>query len=171
MDKSHINQETSYFDKYINAVPDVTLDDALTEYGPLSLSKEIDFLTSIGDYVYAEGKWTIKQIIQHLIDTERIFQYRALRFARRDNTVLPGFDEESFAREADVSKRNIIDLLSDYHDLRLSTKSMFASFTNEDLQSKGQAFNSNISVLSIGYIIAGHSIHHMNIIKERYIKA
>ncbi len=169
MKKSHINQDPSYFDKYIDLVPDIELSEAIDQYGSDYYKAALPSLQSLGDKVYAEGKWTIKQIVQHLIDTERIFQYRALRFARRDNVLLPGFDEDQFAKAADVSKRKLEDLLDEWKAVNASGKALFASFTGEDLQSKGVAFNSNISVLSIGFIMAGHAIHHMNIISERYI--
>ncbi len=168
MHKSNINQDASYFDKYIDLVPDIELNEAYTTYGSGYYRTSLPELEAFGESVYAEGKWTIKQIVQHLIDTERIFQYRALRFARRDNTLLPGFDEDYFAKSADVSKRSLEDLVDEWHAVNVSGQKMFASFTAEDLQSKGVAFNSNISVLSIGFILAGHAIHHMNIIKERY---
>jgi hypothetical protein len=150
-------------------VPDIDLNEAYAQYGSAYYTAALPDLKALGESVYAEGKWTIKQIIQHLIDTERIFQYRALRFARRDHTLLPGFDEDYFAKSADVGKRSLEDLIDEWHAVNTSGQKMFSSFTAEDLQSKGVAFNSNISVLSIGFIIAGHAIHHMNIIKERYI--
>lgn len=167
--KSHINQVPSYFDRYINLVPDIELTSALIDFGSDYYKEQLHILNTLGDKVYAEGKWTIKQIVQHLIDTERIFQYRALRFARRDTTLLPGFDEDSFANAADVSRRSLEDLLEEWHAVNVSGKIMYSSFTPEDLQSKGIAFNSEISVLSIGFITAGHAIHHMNVIKDRYL--
>lgn len=167
--KSHINQSPSYFDRYINLVPDVELTTALVDFGSDYYKEQLHILNALGDKVYAEGKWTIKQIVQHLIDTERIFQYRALRFARRDSTLLPGFDEDSFANAAEVSRRSLEDLIEEWHAVNVSGKIMYSSFTPEDLQSKGIAFNSEISVLSLGFITAGHAIHHMNVIKERYL--
>ncbi len=169
MNKSHINQEPTFFNRYIDKVPDVDLSEALNKYGPALYMAEVEKLKSLGDNVYAEGKWTIKQILQHLIDAERIFQYRALRFARRDNTVLPGFDEEAYGIEADVNKRSVDDLLEEWSLVRACGQKMFDSFTAEDMQSKGTSFNNSyVSVLSIGFVIAGHAIHHLDVIRERY---
>lgn len=138
--KSHINQAPSYFDKYINLVPDIELSDALIDFGSDYYKEQLHILNALGDKVYAEGKWTIKQIVQHLIDTERIFQYRALRFARKDTTLLPGFDEDSFANVADVSRRSLEDLLEEWHAVNVSGKIMYSSFYARRLAVKRHCF-------------------------------
>jgi len=121
------------------------------------------------DYRYAEGKWTIKEVIQHLIDAERVFTYRALRFARKDDTPLPGFDENLFADTAKADKRNWNDMVEEFTALRRSSEAMFASFDNVQLEAEGNASGKSIYVLAIGYIVAGHVNHHCQIIKERYL--
>ena len=121
------------------------------------------------DYRYADGKWTIKEVVQHMLDGERVFTYRALRFARKDDTPLPGFDENLFAQTAKADKRNWNDLVEEFAALRKASEAMFASFDNEQLESSGIASESSTYVLGIGYIVAGHVNHHCGIIKERYL--
>ncbi|MBD1210108.1 MAG: DinB family protein [Ignavibacteria bacterium] len=121
-------------------------------------------------YRYAEGKWTIKDIIGHLIDAERIFAYRALRFARKDKTDLPGFDENEYVPASNANERNIHDLLAEFTVVRASTLSLLKSFSEEMLTQIGTANQNPISVRSLAYIIGGHEMHHLAVIKERYLK-
>ena len=125
-------------------------------------------LKQIGHQVYAPGKWTIRDILQHVIDTERIFSYRALRIGRNDRTMLPGFDENLFASNAHGSSRKLDDLLYEFDVVRKSTIALYQSFSQEDLQREGFIFQSDISVLALGFTIAGHVVHHMSVIRERY---
>jgi hypothetical protein len=120
------------------------------------------------DYRYAEGKWTIKDIIQHLIDTERVFSYRALRFARKDSTELPGYDENLYADTANGSERKLQEMLTELALVRQSTIMLFKSFSAESLLYTGIASNNVASVRALGFIIIGHQNHHMKIFKERY---
>ncbi|MBS1667094.1 MAG: DinB family protein [Bacteroidetes bacterium] len=121
------------------------------------------------NYAYAEGKWTIKELIQHLIDTERVFAYRALRFARKDATPLASFDENAWAANAKVGDRKWDDLIKEFRAVRKSTEMMFESFDDEALLSSGTASNHPINVVALGFIAAGHVAHHCRIIKERYL--
>ena len=121
------------------------------------------------DHRYAEGKWTIKEVVQHMLDGERVFTYRALRFARKDDTPLPGFDENLFAQTAKADTRNWNDLVEEFSALRQASEAMFASFDNEQLESSGIASEHSTYVLGIGYIVAGHVNHHCQVIKERYL--
>ena len=168
MTKSEISFMPEYFDRYINLVEDIELKEALNKYGPEMFLKEKINLENIGDRVYAAGKWTVKDILQHLIDTERIFNYRALRFARNDKTILPGFDENIYADVSDANNRSLDDLLNEYVAVRQSAIALFGSFDKKMLNSEGVCFDKNISVLSIGFVLAGHPLHHLNVIKERY---
>lgn len=120
-------------------------------------------------YRYAEGKWTIKDIVQHLIDAERIFAYRALRFSRNDPNDLPGFDENAYVEEAHANQRNLEGLLKEFEMVRRSTIELFQSFSAEDLLKNGTASGNQMSVRALGFIISGHLIHHFNIIRERYL--
>ena len=116
-----------------------------------------------------EGKWTINDIIQHLIDSERVFAYRALRFSRGDETSLPGFDENFYADNAHGDNRSINDLLTEMSALRHANIMMFKSFTPEDLMRTGTASGYTVSVRAFGFLIIGHQNHHMKVFRERYL--
>ena len=122
------------------------------------------------DKAYAEGKWTIKELLQHIIDAERVFSYRAITFARRDSASLPSFDENSWAANSMAAQRDWKEMTEEFKLLRAATERMFASFDDSQLRAIGTASNKEINVLALGYIISGHVEHHINIIKERYLK-
>jgi uncharacterized damage-inducible protein DinB len=121
-------------------------------------------------YRYAEGKWSVKDICCHVIDCERIYNYRALCIARGDKTDLPAFEENDFAREAHADRRTIADIVAEYRAVRSSTIELFRNFDEEMLGRSGLADSRRRSVRSMGYIAAGHEIHHLNVIRERYLK-
>jgi uncharacterized damage-inducible protein DinB len=121
------------------------------------------------DYRYAEGKWTIKEIIQHIIDTERIFSYRALRISRNDKTPLPGFEENDYVDNTDANKRGLQELLTELSAVRHATLLLFKSFSEEQLARIGIASENEISVRAIGFIIIGHQKHHQKVFEERYL--
>ena len=118
---------------------------------------------------YAEGKWTIKEILGHLIDDERIYSYRALRFARNDSTELPGFDQERYAEYSDANNREINDLLDEFTLVRQSTIALFKSLDDAAFMRSGVADGKRVTVRALSYHIAGHELRHMNIIRERYL--
>jgi len=158
-----------FYHGYINKVKE---DDLMS--GLKSSTKNLfDLLRSIPvekhDYRYADGKWTIKEVVQHMIDGERVFTYRALRFARKDDTPLPGFDENLFAQTCKADKRSWNDLVEEFAAVRKSSEAMFASFDTEQLEESGVASEASTYVLGIGFIVAGHVNHHCAIIKERYL--
>lgn len=159
-----------YYATYINQVSD---EYTLVEELEISVHRFIKFVQNIPldkfDYRYAEGKWTIKDIILHLIDAERIFAYRALRFARNDKTELPGFEENDYVDEAHAAKRSIQDLLSELAVVRQATLTLFKSLTDEELMRKGIASNNTISVRALGFVIIGHQNHHQRVFEERYL--
>lgn len=126
-------------------------------------------LTAIGNEVYAPGKWTIPVMLQHIIDTERIMAYRALCFARKDQTGLPGFDENGYAAETLQANRSVNILIEELKLVRISNIYMFDSFSDEQLLQEGKANNVSLSVAALGYIIAGHQAHHLHIIAARYL--
>lgn len=121
-----------------------------------------------GDYAYDTGKWTVKQLLQHMIDTERIFAYRALRIGRGDTTPLPGFEENDYAAAADVSTISSRALADELIALRQCHITMFSHFTVADFEKKGTASSSPVCVKALAYIMAGHVVHHLTILKERY---
>ncbi|WP_462248337.1 DinB family protein [Ekhidna sp.] len=147
------------------------------ELVPLLLKSGDDFISFCrklneqqGLYKYAPDKWSIKDIILHVIDAERVFAYRAMRFARNDTTELSGFDQNAYVPEANADSRTIHNLLSEFTNVRAATVDMFSSFSEEIRQRSGMASGVEMSVDALGYIISGHLIHHMNIIQERYSK-
>ena len=164
-----INEYAGYFSTYINILGDANLQEDLE----ISLHEFIRFCQNIPmdkfDYRYAQGKWTIKEIIQHIIDTERIFAYRALRISRNDKTPLPGFNENDYVDNTNGNARNLQDLLTEMAVVRQATLSLFKSFSQEQLVRIGTASNNEISVRAIGFIIIGHQKHHQKIFEERYL--
>jgi hypothetical protein len=121
------------------------------------------------DYAYAEGKWTIREMIQHVIDAERVFAYRALRFSRQDATPLPGFDEGPWAAHSGAAGRDWNDLLEEFKAVRKGTEYLFASLSEEQLRFVGDANGRPMNAFTLGFIIPGHVAHHIRILKERYL--
>jgi hypothetical protein len=159
----------SYYSPYIIALGNVNLIEELEN----SIHNFEDFLIQIPsekhEFRYAEGKWTIKDIVQHLIDTERILAYRSLRFARKDQTPLHSFDENKYVDATAANKRDLIDLIQEYKAVRLSTLYLFKSFNEEELMHTGIASNNSFTVRALGFITIGHQKHHQRIIAERYL--
>lgn len=121
------------------------------------------------DYAYAEGKWTLKQLLNHMIDAERVFAYRILCFSRYDENALPGFDENTYVENADVSQRTLHDLAAEFKSLREANLYLYKSISTPQSLFKGMASGKPVSVRALLYIAAGHEIHHIHIIKERYL--
>lgn len=123
------------------------------------------------DFKYGNDKWTIREVLCHMIDSERIFAYRALRFARKDHTPLSGFDEKMYTPESNARGRELKSIIAEMSHLRSSTIDLFSGFNTEMLSRKGMANNNELSVVSLGFIIAGHETHHLRILNERYFNA
>ena len=121
-----------------------------------------------GGHAYAEGKWTVKTLLGHMIDAERIFSYRALRLARGDATPLPGFEENDYAKVAGSDARTVADLVAELKAVRASTLLLFASLPADAWARRGVVNKGEVSVRALGFITAGHARHHLNILKERY---
>jgi uncharacterized damage-inducible protein DinB len=157
-----------HFYGYIKLVENEDLRSILKD----QLKTSEDFFNSIPQekylYKYGENKWTIKEVIQHIIDTERVFGYRALAFARKDIHTLPSMDENDYAKYSNANKRNWQDLVDEFSAVRKSTIFLYDSFSSEQLDSVGKASDYEMSVKAMGYTIAGHLAHHVNILKERY---
>ena len=157
-----------YFDRYIHKCDDVELLQAIQisieelDLFPVAQWKEL------GDRVYAPDKWTVKEMLQHLIDTERIFIYRALAFARNEKQQPPSFEEDVYVQESNANQRTIEDLVEELRTVHVSFKTMFASFTPDMLSRTGKSFKGEYSVASIGFIMPGHQRWHMQVLEERY---
>jgi len=121
------------------------------------------------DYAYADGKWTLKELLQHIVDTERVMSYRILRISRNDKTPLASFDENEFAKHAQADKRDFASLKEEFASVRKSTDLLIASLSEEQLAEKGTASNMSVTANSVGYIVLGHLLHHKAIIEERYL--
>jgi hypothetical protein len=169
MTKSDIQVMPKFFDRYINLAENIDIIEALTQTASFSSLIPIETLEALGDLRYAPGKWTVKDILQHVIDNERIMTYRAMRFARNDKTALPGYDEELFGQNANATRRSLIDLYDEYAVLRKASINLFKSFDDEMLMRDGICFNQTISALALGYVVVGHALHHATIIRERYL--
>ena len=158
-----------YTINYISLVPDgdivATLGKQLDEM--LALIRSIS--ESRGDFRYEEGKWSIKEVIGHIIDGERIFAYRALRFARGDETPLSGFEQDDYVRNGGFDKRTLSDLANEYEHVRQSTIALFSNLDEEAWVRLGLSNNNPASVRALAFMIAGHERHHIEILRSRYL--
>ncbi|NEW79869.1 MAG: DinB family protein [Gelidibacter sp.] len=171
MNLSQINENeyNPHYKHYILELENVDLFEILTTSAEELLETVKDLSEEKLVFRYAEGKWTIKELVQHLIDTERIMSYRALRFSRNDATELQGFDENWYVENSNGNNRNFNDLVEEFTCTRRASISLFKSFTQEMLTLSGTANESDVTVRALGFIIAGHQVHHLKIIKERYL--
>ncbi len=168
MTRSQLNPLPQYFDRYINRCDDIELIDALKLCLEEIKAFPIEKWKSLGDNIYAPGKWTIKDILQHLIDTQRIFTYRALAIARNETALLPSFDEELYAKAAHATVRNLEDLIDELHIVYQSFLAMYHGFSAEMLLKRGKSFNGDYSVADIGFTMAGHLRWHVKVLEEKY---
>jgi uncharacterized damage-inducible protein DinB len=155
---------------YIGLLPD---DELVLKHLAENLKATEDFILSLPEeklaHRYAEGKWTIKEILVHIIDDERIYSYRALRFARNDKTELPGFEQDDYAAHSGANERDITDILKEFATVRHATISLFEGLEEKALTRAGIANGNVMSVRAAVYHLAGHEMHHVNIIRERYL--
>jgi uncharacterized damage-inducible protein DinB len=158
-----------YYTPYVNRVQATDVHGALRE-GHAHLLKVLEAFDEQNTLLrYAANKWTVRELLSHLIDSERIFSYRALRFAREDQTPLPGFDENQYAQLSDANSRQWTALLRDYEAAATNSLLLFESFDEEMLDQVGVANNNQISVRALGFVIAGHKMHHADVLKQRYL--
>ena len=164
-----LNTYPTYFNTYIKLVAEDSILSAFQKQKPSAIHffEQISEVDSI--YRYAEKKWTIKEILQHVSDAERIFAYRALAFARNERMALPSFDENIYAANSDANSKSWNSLVEEFFAVRQSSEILFKLFSPEQLKRSGQVNDYSISVLALGYTIVGHAAHHINIITERYI--
>ena len=169
MKKSDIKRMPKYFDRYINLADDVTYTEALQISLQELENAPIEKWNALGEKVYAEGKWTVKDILQHIIDTERVFAYRITAIARGDKQEMLSFDEEAFAKNTIANSRTVDDLLGELILVRKGTLAMYQSFTPEMLHQTGNGFNGiQYCPLSLSYMLAGHQRWHFKVLEERY---
>lgn len=167
MNRPQVNEYPKWADVYISLVKDdiiITLEKQVKDF--------VDFINSLidkGDYAYAEGKWTIKQLVGHIIDTERILAYRMLCFVRGDKNALPGFDEDAYVSNAHFQDRSLFSLGEEFAAMRTANLYLIKSLNEEELDRAGIANGLPITPRALAYFIAGHLIHHKNVIEERYL--
>ncbi len=160
-----------YYDRYVALVPGqdilTTLDDQRRKT-VLLLSCRTD---AEGDFRYAPGKWSAKEVLGHVCDTERIFAYRALRIARADATPMEGFEQDDYVRNGPFAQRPVSDLIEDYIAVRRATISLLRSLDETAWSRRGVANKNEVTVRALAYIIAGHELHHRGILEEKYFTA
>jgi uncharacterized damage-inducible protein DinB len=170
MTRAQLETIPAFYKGYVELVKDMDMLEALHASGEAMIALIHSIPENKGEYRYEPGKWSIKELLCHIMDAERIFAYRALRFARNDRTPLSGFEEKDYAAQANAHSRTFKQLAGESRNLRASTIDLFQSFNPEMLLRSGTANNTEMSVLNLGYVIAGHESHHRNIIEERYLK-
>ena len=159
----------AFYSRYIDKSKGANLLDILDD-SRKKLKKLLQRLSEEqAEFRYADGKWSVKEVVGHMTDTERIMNYRALTFARGDSHELPGFDQNSYVEAANFSDLPLANLLAAYNAVRSSTIALFSSFTDDMLLAKGSASGSEFSVRALGFVIAGHEIHHLEILREKYL--
>lgn len=160
-----------FYQPYIDALGEVSLMEIMRN----QLENFPNFVKSIPadkwHYTYALGKWTIAEVLMHVLDAERVFQYRALRIGRGDKTPLPGFDQDAYVPNSGAHDRSQESVLDEYRAVRQSSISLFAGFSREVLGWQGTASQATVSVGALGFMICGHQKHHRNILRERYLKS
>jgi hypothetical protein len=158
-----------YYDRYIAKVPDGNLISLLREQAVETVTMLQDLTPQQANYAYAPGKWTVKEVIGHISDAERIFAYRALRISRGDQTPLASFDENAYVKHASFGSRSLADLLEEFQLVRASSIHLAKSLDAETLVLRGAASGHVVSVRALFYIIAGHERHHAALLRERYL--
>ena len=169
MPQPDLEQVPSFYHNYIKLVPHQNLTEAFENYTSSMIPLLKNLTPDKWNYRYAEGKWTIKEMVQHMIDTDRIFGYRALAIARGEKASLPGFDENAYAALSAANDREPQNLIREMQTIQTATALLFDSFTETQLAAIGTANGKQISVNAIGYITVGHTLHHKKILTERYL--
>lgn len=156
--------------KYLNLILSENWISEMKNCGKETLELYRNLSETQSNFAYAEGKWSLKELLQHLIDAERIFVYRALRFSRQDKTPLPGWDEEIYAKYYYPNEKTLASLIEEFQAVRKSTEVFFENLNSTQLSETGIANNIEVSVETLGKLVVGHNIHHLNIIEERYFQ-
>lgn len=158
-----------YIQRYLDLIPAGNWVDALDIIG----AETFEFYSQLSEdqslLAYAEGKWTLKEVLQHLIDTEKVFNYRALTFSRQDKVNLPGFDEELWAANSEANDRSLENLIDEFSFVRKTSVLFFDDLSEKALSLSGFANGNEITVATIRQLIVGHNIHHLKVIEERYL--
>ena len=168
-EKPELTEYATYYGRYVSLVPggDIlsTLERQLSD--TLALLRNIN--EAQADYSYAADKWSVKELVGHMIDTERIFAYRALCFARNDDTSLPGFEQDDYIENASFRAYPLAELADEFEHVRRSNLLLFKHLDAEAWKRRGKASDSEVSVRALAYIIAGHELHHIEVLRSKYL--
>lgn len=165
-------EHAEYYAAYVERVPDDRSPVEVLGEAPAALEALLSNLPAEREtFAYADGKWTCREVLGHLIDTERLFSYRALHIARGDQAELPGMDQDEWAAASNAAGRPVAELLSEFRGLRASNTAFFASLDEDTLSRRGIASGAEVTVRAIIHIIAGHELHHRDVLRERYLAA
>jgi hypothetical protein len=172
-DSTHLERPKSgeynpYYDRYISLIPGSDVIGTLTTQLPKTIALLSARSEQDGDLRYAAGKWSVKEVLGHMIDTERVMAYRALRIARNDRTPMEGFEQDDYVRDGPYAGLRLADLVAEFETVRSATLSLFRNLRAVDWARQGVANKNDISVRALAYIIAGHELHHRHILEERY---
>ena len=159
------------FSKYVTLVAEGDIIQTLEQQIENSLSLLRTIPSDKANFRYAPDKWSVKELLGHLIDSERIFSYRALCFARNDQTPLPGYEQEDYVRNTDFDSRNLADMAEEFATVRRATIQLFRPLNETEWLRHGKANENDVSVRALAYIIAGHELHHMEVLRSRYLQS
>lgn len=159
-----------YYQKYIDLIEGEDIISILSALNKESSDVLNSFSQSKGNYAYAQGKWTVKEVVGHMMDTDRIFAYRALAIARGEKQPLPSFDQDEYVRNGKFNLRELSDLTYEYRLLRESNLLLFKGFDQSVYSNRGIAAGKEVTVLALMWMIAGHQKHHLKILREKYLK-
>jgi hypothetical protein len=157
-----------FYDRYISLVTSEDIVPVLEKQGPETVAL-LKSASAKADHRYAPGKWSVKEVVGHLSDTERIMGYRALRIGRGDRTPIEGFEQDDYIRDGNFSQRTLPDLIDEFVDVRRATIALLKNFNSEIAVRRGIANKCETSVRAVAYVIAGHELHHRRILKEKYL--
>ncbi len=169
MSRPEKEEYAEYYETYVSLVEEIDIVSALEKQLSAWHSLFVEISEEKADFSYAEGKWSIKELVGHLIDGERVFAYRALRFSRNDKISLAGFEQNSYVANSNFSNVNFADLIEELSLLRLSNILFFKNLTDEAWLRTGTASDAEVSVRALAYIMVGHIRHHANILRQRYL--
>lgn len=169
LERPETNEYNAYFKGYIDLVPEGNLIEILLQQ--IEETKKLchSLTSEQAEYKYAEGKWSVKEVLGHMADTERVMNYRLLAIARGDSTNLPSFDEKAYAANAHFNQLELHQILFELSNVRQSTLSLLSTLSDQSLQKLGTVNNTPTSARAVAYILAGHELHHLKILKERYL--
>jgi uncharacterized damage-inducible protein DinB len=169
--KPALTEHAPEFSNYVALVGEGDIIQTLERQIENSLSLLRTIPSDKANFRYAPDKWSVKQLLGHVIDSERIFSYRALCFARNDQTPLPGYEQNDYVREADFDSRNLADMAEEFATVRRATVQLFRPLNETEWMRRGKANENDVSVRALAYIIAGHELHHMEVLRTRYLQS